>query len=444
MALTKVTYSMIDGAIVNVLDFGADPTGVSDSASAIRAAVTAGAGKDVYFPSGTYLLSTADAGAYITMAAQGTSLVFERFAKLLFTDAAVYGIRITAQLCAVNGGILWGTNTTSPTLSAVVRVEAPYAVIEGNNIAYAANGTHIATAYVIKHLNNTYAGCDRYFYTTGSCADIQSRNNTYGTSTIGSNPVVELVGSGGADIHDYWETQQTAKLSLACRTGSQRVQVRGKMFDSGGIVVGSSVYLRADIENQQSYTSTAFCTVDGGGVCDLTGSFVNGPGITSGVTAVVGNGTVHVGSGRITDWQVGIDANSGVHVSPSVLIANCTTGVDIATASSGIVNPTFLANTTNIVRTTSSTTSLPDGWEGSATYDPPSLSDGDGVSTTISVTGVRLGDTAAVSFSNDLQGVLLTAWCTTDTVNVRFQNETGGVVDLASGTLRATVSGKTI
>ena len=39
MSLTKVTYSMISGAPVNVLDFGADPTGLTDSSAAIQAAI---------------------------------------------------------------------------------------------------------------------------------------------------------------------------------------------------------------------------------------------------------------------------------------------------------------------------------------------------------------------------------------------------------------------
>jgi hypothetical protein len=53
MSLTKVTYSMIQGAPVNVLDYGADPTGVSDSTAAIDAAIASG--KSVYFPAGTYM-----------------------------------------------------------------------------------------------------------------------------------------------------------------------------------------------------------------------------------------------------------------------------------------------------------------------------------------------------------------------------------------------------
>lgn len=39
MSLTKASFSMINGAQVNVLDFGADPTGVADSYDAITAAI---------------------------------------------------------------------------------------------------------------------------------------------------------------------------------------------------------------------------------------------------------------------------------------------------------------------------------------------------------------------------------------------------------------------
>jgi hypothetical protein len=78
--------------------------------------------------------------------------------------------------------------------------------------------------------------------------------------------------------------------------------------------------------------------------------------------------------------------------------------------------------------------------EGSATYDPPSLVDGAGTSTTVTVTGAALGDFAEASFSRDLQGITVTAWVSAaDTVSVRFQNETGGPIDLASGTLRARI-----
>jgi hypothetical protein len=57
MALTKVSYSMITGAPVNVKDFGAVGNGVANDSVAIQAAVNTG--KSVFFPEGTYLISTA-------------------------------------------------------------------------------------------------------------------------------------------------------------------------------------------------------------------------------------------------------------------------------------------------------------------------------------------------------------------------------------------------
>ena len=52
MSLTKATYSMIEGAPINVLDYGADPTGVADSLTAMQAAHNTG--QIVYYPAGTY------------------------------------------------------------------------------------------------------------------------------------------------------------------------------------------------------------------------------------------------------------------------------------------------------------------------------------------------------------------------------------------------------
>jgi len=76
---------------------------------------------------------------------------------------------------------------------------------------------------------------------------------------------------------------------------------------------------------------------------------------------------------------------------------------------------------------------------GSATYDPISLADGAGATTTVTVTGAALGDIAQASFSLDLQGITTTAWVSSaNTVSVRLQNETGGPIDLNSGTLTAT------
>lgn len=56
MALTKVTYSMINGPVANVVDFGADPTGVADSYAAIQAAYDSDAAI-IQFPAGTFKMT---------------------------------------------------------------------------------------------------------------------------------------------------------------------------------------------------------------------------------------------------------------------------------------------------------------------------------------------------------------------------------------------------
>jgi len=76
----------------------------------------------------------------------------------------------------------------------------------------------------------------------------------------------------------------------------------------------------------------------------------------------------------------------------------------------------------------------------SKTYDPPSLASGEGATTTITATGVSLGDFVLVSFSADLQGITLTGYVSSaNTVSARLQNNTLETLDLASGTLSAMI-----
>lgn len=55
MSLTKVSYSLIQGALANILDFGADPTGATSSTAALDAAIATG--NSVYVPKGTFKLT---------------------------------------------------------------------------------------------------------------------------------------------------------------------------------------------------------------------------------------------------------------------------------------------------------------------------------------------------------------------------------------------------
>ena len=54
MALTKVSYAMINGDPINVLDYGAKGDSTNDDTNAIQAAIDASSGNTVYFPPGIY------------------------------------------------------------------------------------------------------------------------------------------------------------------------------------------------------------------------------------------------------------------------------------------------------------------------------------------------------------------------------------------------------
>ena len=78
---------------------------------------------------------------------------------------------------------------------------------------------------------------------------------------------------------------------------------------------------------------------------------------------------------------------------------------------------------------------------GSATYDAASLVDGAGTTTPVTVTGAALGDfVTGVSLGVDAAGVTVTGYVSAaNTVSVRLQNESGGMLDLTSTTLRVLV-----
>jgi hypothetical protein len=69
-------------------------------------------------------------------------------------------------------------------------------------------------------------------------------------------------------------------------------------------------------------------------------------------------------------------------------------------------------------------------------FDPPSLTNGTQQSTTVTLTGAKLGDNINVSFDKSLSGTRMWGEVTSaNTVTVYHRNDTGTVVDVPSGTL---------
>ena len=80
------------------------------------------------------------------------------------------------------------------------------------------------------------------------------------------------------------------------------------------------------------------------------------------------------------------------------------------------------------------------GLDGSETYDAGEIADGDEEVGEVTVTGAALGDFVLASFSLDVADLAITAAVTAaDTVTYQLLNNTGGAVNLASGTVRVRV-----
>lgn len=113
MSLTKVSYSMITGAVANVLDYGADPTGSSDSTTAIQAAIATG--NSVYIPAGSYKTTAA-------LTPVSNQIIFGAGQNLTFIKASVVaqnGFTVTSKSWVSIRDLTVQSTATSPTGAAI-------------------------------------------------------------------------------------------------------------------------------------------------------------------------------------------------------------------------------------------------------------------------------------------------------------------------------------
>jgi len=101
MALTKVTFSMIDGPFINVKDFGAIGNGATNDTTAVLLAVAASAGKVLVWPAGTYIINNntvepaSNSAWFVTPSATitnvTTSVQYNMFPCIGVTNWSLYG-----------------------------------------------------------------------------------------------------------------------------------------------------------------------------------------------------------------------------------------------------------------------------------------------------------------------------------------------------------------
>jgi hypothetical protein len=128
MSLTKATYSMIQGAPVNVLDYGADPTGATDSTAAIQAALNAiTTGGQVVFPPGTYLVSGSGS---LLQPKSNTAMIGTRTASVIRISSASAAASIFGIATSVSGlvfeGLTFDGNSSVVTAYDTFGLQFPY------------------------------------------------------------------------------------------------------------------------------------------------------------------------------------------------------------------------------------------------------------------------------------------------------------------------------
>ena len=125
MSLTKVSYSMISGAPVNVLDYGATGNGSTDDTVAIQAAASAATNRVLYVPAGTYRL-TSVITIPVTTSIQGEGIGKTNFVQATANTGAFKTASASLAYLQWNGFTVTGAGYGTGTSIGVLMGETTY------------------------------------------------------------------------------------------------------------------------------------------------------------------------------------------------------------------------------------------------------------------------------------------------------------------------------
>jgi hypothetical protein len=236
MALTKVTYSMINGAVINALDYGADLTGVASSSAAFQSAVNSfsGAQGTVYFPNGSYKLTqNLILPSNITLLSYGGIIICNGFG--IVAGAGISNILIDGL--SFNQTYSSGTPNTIATSSTTNTVTV-------QNCLFYNNGFYVLSlgGRNIRIINNRFTGTPNNVHVATSVAkDVLISGNQF--YDIGLSYVILLRGINGVNVSNNTFDSITNNPILV-DTGAKNVTVIGNVLtDTGdsGILCGNDL-----------------------------------------------------------------------------------------------------------------------------------------------------------------------------------------------------------
>jgi polygalacturonase len=202
VSLTKVTYSMIYTAPLNVVDYGATGDGVTDDTAAIQAAINAAAtaAKSVLIPAGTYIIAgvlTAGANAVISGEGDGLSILKKK------------------------------TATTGHILDILGTIDKPN--IEIRNLGFDVN--NIDSAIVAEYVTNFLV------------ADCAFKNmNLWGVHVGSQNGADTVIRNTNVNIQNCTFKTSSSTYEQFLIYNSQDINVQSCRFETGASAIGVGIY----------------------------------------------------------------------------------------------------------------------------------------------------------------------------------------------------------
>ena len=383
MALTKVSFSMVEGEVFNVLDFGADPTGTTASDSEIAAAIAAANGASLYFPSGTYKIVAPQTFNNI----DNTVIFGEKFSSIIEVDSIIdaWSFDNTCSNLTFDG-LTFAGKSVGTEVKYALDIKAPRSLVQNCYFHDFNQGVKIndENAVDCKVINNLFV--DMKGATSG---------NGYGVYNIGSRTLISGNSFVSVGRHDVY-------LSGSSPQGSQFCVVSNNISLSSG-PQAIALY------NVAAYQPVSGCVISGNIIRSCAGIGI-GVDVNSKNNVITNNSIFFAGTYGIR-LEGGVPVGSypdGNIISNNLIVNPATAHIDVLNASNNIlvgnscisdsVTPSSLAGIT--LNSTGSPSPFPTGNIIGNTFYSPMLS------------GPSIGSNAGVYFGLELrqeQSLWLTA-----------------------------------
>jgi len=472
MALTKVTYSMIEGAAFNVLDYGATGDGSTNDTAAILAAITAAntaGGGTVYFPPGTYIFpSNLTVTSFNNIALQGAGQNSTILKTTIAAATPAFGTALIISFVSCSyisvQDITFDFNSILPTNSNCCAFGFTFGSHFYVNNCAVINGKQNGIGF--NQVSN-FAVTNCYLQRAGG--PIGSYQNEAIIVSAGVNQAVKD-GYIANNVINGWGTLFSGlNLIIESNTISQwgyggGITINSDAYTNNAILIGNICEDSSGVDANATYPSGIECwaaqSIIQGNYCYNNSSAGIAFGgdktiVTNNVCGNNGNSTAGIGIGQVS--QPAWPAASNCIVANNVLFdtgtgnqdygfgqGNASTSTFVDTQ---VFNNNFFNNVVGDVQFgTYSTQNQFTGYvyESSATYDAPSIpGTGSDAGLSITVAGATLGDFVQVSCSISLAGMSVTGYvAVSNSVTVVISNLTGGAINLGSATYRVRVSQK--